>query len=533
MVIWLVSREYAGIAEAGGVKNVSCSLCENLVRLGHKVTLFIPKYGCTDFTNVSYYQKSVVPPIPVFVSGKNESVSFDTGVISGVEIVFVCHPQFEEKDGVYTYTEQEEKQDPSKIRGSGHKDALFLNVLFQKAVVAYGQYCSHEQIPDIIHCQDATTALIPTFVAESVGKNIASQIVFGRTKCIVTIHNAGPGYHHSFSSLSEAAQFTGLPIETLRRGMCAQGVEPFLLAADHATLTTVSPQYAREIMDGTTETAGLSEEFRARRIQIEGITNGIEFDKYDPTDTKKSMLPYEFNPIKKDLSGKYHCRKVFMEQFSFNSEVQKTATKVTGIEQCGNLSYGSASDPCEPVYITYHGRIVRQKGIDVLAEAADLILSKDLPVRFIFIGQGEPALENELAVLSLKYSGKCIFLRGYDRKLTRLCTAVADFIALPSKFEPCGLEDFIAQLFGTIPIAHATGGLCKIIDEQTGFLYWPDTAEELASIIKSLIMLKQAEPELFNNMISYAAQYVKEHYSWRTVVKEQYLKLYKSLLDKK
>lgn len=534
MVVWVVSREYAGLAEAGGVKNVACSLSENLVRLGQKVMLFIPFYGCTDLSRVKYYNAGMLPPVQVEVAGRQETVSFASGILDGVEIVFVCHHAFAEKLAVYTYTERDERDNPEHRRGSGHKDVLFLNTLFQKAVVAYANSCSHEQIPDIIHCQDATTALVPVFVMQRTQSDMTGMILFAHTKCIVTIHNAGPGYHHSFSSVDEAEYYTGLPKSVVEKGLNGITVEPFILAALNAQITTVSPQYAEEIISGTTDTAGLSEEFKARHIKIEGITNGIEFDKYDPTDINKSLLPYAFNPAQQDLVGKYKCRALFLKEYAMIPEEDNLqAQKVDGIEQVGHIETGCASDPCEPVFIAYHGRLVRQKGIDVLAEAANMLLEKGEPVRFIFIGQGEPELEDQLAVLSLKYSGKCIFLRGYDRSLTRLCTAVADFIALPSKFEPCGLEDFIAQLFGTLPIAHATGGLCKIIDEQTGFLFKPDTAEELASMITSLIKLKQADSDIFNTMIAYAAKYVREKYSWRTVVEDEYMALYKKLLSRK
>ena len=535
MVIWVVSREYACLAEAGGVKNVACSLSENLVRLGNKVMLFIPFYGCTDVSRVSDYTAGVIPPVEVNVMDSKETVSFSSGILDGVEIIFVCHHSFAEKLGVYTYTERDEKENPAHKRGSGHEDALFLNTLFQKAVVAFGNVCSHEQIPDIIHCQDATTAMVPVFVMERSNEDMAGRIVFARSKCVVTIHNAGPGYHHDFSSVEEAHHYTNLPKNLLEKGLNGTHVEPFLLSALNARITTVSPQYAQEILSGSTETAGLSECFKARHIEIEGITNGIEFSKYDPSDTKKSLLPYEFNPVKKDLVGKYKCRHFLLEEFATMPEEDgsKVHKDVPVIEQCGHIETGSASDPCEPVFIVYHGRIVRQKGIDILAASASKLLGDGELVRFIFIGQGEPELENELEVLSKEFPGKCIFLRGYERALARLCTAAADFIVLPSQFEPCGLEDFIAQLYGTIPVAHATGGLCKIVDEQTGYLYHPNTPEELSSIIHSLVQLKQADGDLFNNMIAHTAQYVKNTYSWRIVAKEKYMKLYHSLLAEK
>src|SRR5574344_175133 len=316
MVIWLVSREYAGIAEAGGVKNVSCSLSENLVKIGNKVLAFIPYYGCTDLSNVQNFKKNAFASVQVTVLGRRETVQFASGTCSGVEIVFICHHLFAEKQGVYTYTEAEEKKNPKHVRGTGHEDMLFLNMLFQKAVTSFGNVCLPEQMPDIVQCQDATTALIPIFIQQAASANMEGQIVFSHTKCVVTIHNAGPGYHHEFSSVAEAERYTDLPEAILRKGLNGDKVEPFLLATINACITTVSPQYAEEIISGTTETAGLTEGFRERHTEIKGITNGIEFSKYYPTDTKKSLLPFAFNPAKKDLIGKYKCRHFFLEQFA-------------------------------------------------------------------------------------------------------------------------------------------------------------------------------------------------------------------------
>jgi len=534
MVVWVASREYAGIAEAGGVKNVTCSLCENLVRLGNKVIAFLPLYGCSDLQNVTSFQKNDLMNTEISVHGKLEKVQYATGWSCGVEIVFVCHPSFAEKRAVYTYTAEEERLNNSHVHGTGHEDALFLNTLFQKAVVSFASFCQPDQIPDIVHCQDATTAIIPTFIKYAAETAMTERIVFSHTKCVVTIHNAGPGYHHEFPSAQECIAYTGLPLEAVEKSMNGDRVEPFLLASLNAQLTTVSPQYAKEIADGTTQTAGLSESFKYHHIIIKGITNGIEFSKYDPSDIKKSLLPFVFNPARKDLLGKYHCRRFFLEKFFDDSTADGSPVETyQGIEQFGHLETGSAADPCEPVFLSYHGRIVRQKGIDILAGAASYLLAHDALVRFIFIGQGEQSLENELIDLSRKYPGKCLFLRGYNRSLARLCIAVADFAVFPSTFEPCGLEDFIAQVYGTIPIAHATGGLCKIIDEQTGFLYKENTDAEISEIIQSLVTLKQAEGDLFNNMIAYTASYVRQHYSWRTVVKEKYIPLYTALLGKK
>lgn len=519
MNIWSVSREYAGIAEAGGVKNVARSLAEALVRRGHKVTLFIPLYACTDIDAVEQFECVWHEPVFVNRSGTSVPVSFCHGMLNGVDIVFISHRQFAEKKAVYVYTQEDENVIPSHRHGTGHVDALELNAIFQKAVVAFGDTCAQSEAPDIIHCQDATAALVPSLMHFKMQLSPLSAQFYEHTKCVVTIHNAGPGYHHHFDSLQSAAYITSLPESMLKEGLVGQRVEPFMLASRYARLTTVSPQYAREILDGTTETDGLGQAFKAGGITITGITNGIDFDNYDPRDTHKSHLPFAFNPEYKELDGKYKCRTVLIQQYA-----SLDAQRVSGVSRFGHLA-----PQTEPfVLISYHGRIVHQKGIGTLIEASRILLQKQLPVKIVCTGQGESELEDMLASLSREFVGRFVFFKGYDRSLARLCTASADFSVFPSLFEPCGLEDFISQLYGTIPVAHATGGLCKIIDEETGFLYKPGTCEKLLEILEPLVRIKASAPDIFLPMISFAAKNTHALYNWQHVA-AQYETLYSEL----
>jgi starch synthase len=110
--IWQVSREYAGIAEAGGVKNVTTSLCEELAKEGHDVSLFMPLYGCSCTNSLENYKKDFVGETSVCVCGKNHKIGFDVAYTHGVRIIFVKHPAFAEKNGVYTYTVEDEKKRP-------------------------------------------------------------------------------------------------------------------------------------------------------------------------------------------------------------------------------------------------------------------------------------------------------------------------------------------------------------------------------------------------------------------------------------
>ena len=139
--IWLVSREYAGIAEAGGVKNVACSLAENLLHLGHKICVFIPLYGCTDLSHVNNFSEIWRDSVSFDINGTSVKVSFSRGIFNGVQIIFIRHNSFSEKKAVYTYSFDEQKQNPEHRQGEGHIDKDFLNMLFQKAVVCYSKNC--------------------------------------------------------------------------------------------------------------------------------------------------------------------------------------------------------------------------------------------------------------------------------------------------------------------------------------------------------------------------------------------------------
>lgn len=516
MNIWLVSREYAGIAEAGGVKNVATSLCESLAKLGHKVTLFIPFYGCTDLSNVKECNAGLENyPAQIELCNKTEKVFFFTGIMNGVNIVFIRHPSFTEKKAVYTYTEEDELKNPQHKKGQGHFDVNFLNTLFQKAVIKYGELYCADSIPDVVHCQDATTAMVASYGYFSKA--------FGSTKFIVTIHNAGPGYHHSFANIKDAAFYTGLNQDYLKKGLCQNGsastVEPFILAGFNSTVTTVSPEYAKEILEDRTDTAGLSQAFNKNKIHITGITNGIDFSRYEPFDTKKSLLPFAYNPSALELDGKYKGRAYLLQNFASKNNDSLPAE----LTQYGYIDSDKEEDS---VYIAYHGRVVHQKGIEVMCDAAEKLLYKNLNVKFIFAGQGSPELEERLAYMAKKFAGSVIYLKGYEKVSARLAIAAADFSLHPSWFEPCGLEDFIAQTFGTLPVAHGTGGLKKIIDGKTGWLYQPNSAEKLSELLEKLIqMVKEQGRKVLYPMIKEASDYIHQNYSWDKVALE-YEKIY-------
>nr|MCR4790092.1 glycogen/starch synthase [Treponemataceae bacterium] len=508
--VWIVTREFAHIAEAGGVKNVASSLAIDLKKSGISTKVFIPLYACTDLSAVIDYKKSLLPECHIMVDEVDYKVDFYEGNFEGVPIVFVSNPIFSEKKAVYVYTQKDQLENPQHICGNGHFDSFQMNSLFEQSVLHYG--FMKNEVPQIIHCQDAATSLTSVFA-----RNVYPFVRFySSTKFIVTIHNAGPGYLQSFPNLDYARKITNLPLNVLKKGIAyynPSSIEPFLLAATSSVLTTVSPWYARELYDTGNQFCLLARDFIENQINVIGITNGIDYENYDPLDKKVSTLEYEFSPIDGDFEGKYKCRSDFFEL------LKKDYPSVPGLEVFGNLSQVSDST----TVFVYQGRMVSQKGIEVLSEAAERILSEKRDVCFIVHGQGQTYLECVQAELGNKYSGRFIYLKGYDRKIARTSVAVSDFLLLPSLFEPCCLEDFIGQIYGTIPIAHAVGGLNKIIDGQTGFLYENNSSNALYIQMMRCIDMMKTESEKIKNIRIQAARSVRDNFSWQKIIEEKYI----------
>ena len=510
--------ECAGIAEAGGVKNVTFSLCKEFSDLKHKVTLFIPVFKCNSWDLIENF--AITVQAEVELCGKKELVKYYKADCKdgGFSVVFVNHKCFYEKEAVYTYTEHEQQLNPEHKKGEGHKDSLFMDVLFQKAVCEYGKRIPRSEIPEILHCQDASTAMIPGF--------IRSVKAFSKTKTVVTIHNAGPAYHHNFTSIGEAAWHTGFDSELLENSLNGKSVEPFLIAANcGAELTTVSERYAQELLNPFNRdiTDGLSPLFAEKKVKITGITNGFDFDRYNPEDKSASLLPFEFSPEKNELDGKLKCRKFFIQNIVNTDNYDCSGVKKFGKLEC-SPSY------TKEIFIAYHGRITGQKGISVLTRAIPAILSNFDNVRFVITGQGEQVLEEELINLTQRYKGKIAFMNGYNRVVARLTSAICDFIVLPSYFEPCGLEDFIAQVYGTVPVAHATGGLTKIENEKTGFLYSNNTHECLIAKLSEVIMIYNLKNSKITKIAKAGAQSVHKEFYWKNIVKNKYLPFFKEIL---
>lgn len=539
--IWMVTREYDGLAGAGGVKDVSRQLSEALVRSGRQVSVVLPLYGFMDPVSLGFVPTGIsffvdMPYVGVErrewvqiyaqkpVAGKQNrskkpkksgAAGRDT-IWGGVRIYLVDAERFMEKNSVYTYTAKEEAANPSFRQGVGHIDYFAMNVLLQKAAI--GLMINKRERPDIIHCHDAHTAILPAMVRETEGY----RHYFSKTNMVVTIHNAGIGYHQEVPDLPFAQTITGLPSRVINDNLLDNNFDPFLAAASYAVMNTVSENYARELRESETDglTGWLGHRLMARGIKLEGVTNGINPADFDPSKPKKLGLPAGFDLRKKNLGGKQTCRQKLTQDLAENHSIKSI---YGSISQTGFLD----DKPGQPLF-TFVGRFSQQKGVDKLLGALETLLQADPDFQVLIFGTGTKEIEQSLLNLANKQenTGRLAVLLGYDTQVANQVYAAGDFFLVPSQYEPCGLTDFIAQLFGNLPIVHYIGGLVKVIDGTTGFTYRENSSAALAEAMKRAMKIFREEPDKILAMQKAAVDNIYDHYTW-DVVLNQYITLYR------
>lgn len=522
--VWMLAREYGRLAGAGGVKDVVVQLSKTLARWnGRKVNVVLPCYGFID-PPANGFQELVDPQQPGRLLEINvamnyvgrereERVRVWHRVQDKVSIYLLEAERFLEKSGVYTYTRQEQQRESWKMQGTGHFDFFAMNVLLQKATLDL--MIVLDERPQIIHCHDGHTAITPALMRECPGY----RHYFRNSAAVVTIHNGGVGYHQEVSDLEFVQAVTGLPMRVILASCLEHSFDPFIAAGDYASITTVSDNYARELQESDSDylTGWLGHRLRDRGITIAGITNGIDPADFDPRQPDAVGIAAGYDPAdeKDDLSGKRICKQALFQEMASPPDLEDE-------KRFGFLD----DDPEQPLF-TFIGRLSDQKGVDILIAAVQLLLAADSSVRFVCLGSGGPREEDALARIAGqdRHAGRVCFIRGFDPKLANRIYAAGDFFVIPSRYEPCGLTDYIAQLFGNVPVVHHVGGLVKVIDGETGFAYRDNTPEQCAeAMLRALAAF--ADRQLLRRLQKQAVDRIYRHHTWAEVMKD-YLQLYR------
>ena len=510
--IWMLTREYDSVAGAGGVKDVSRQLAEALVRLKKSVTVVLPSYGFLQPAKLGFKQLPISYDVDMNYTAEDrrETVTIWKNTLQGVTLYLLDADRYREKQSIYTYTAEEEANNPYQVKGTGHFDYFAMNVLLQKATLDLLVILGEK--PDIIHCQDGHTAILPAMLREGT----VYRHFFSSTAALVTIHNAGHGHHQEVRDLPFARAVTGLPDNLIQNNLLDGAFDPFLAASSYAVLNTVSENYAKELREGDDDslTGWLGHRLMTRGIRLEGITNGFNHEDFDTTRPGQLGLAAAFNPASGDLAGKSICKQKLLDSLSLQNPA--------GVNSFGSLT----NEPDKPLF-TLIGRLTPQKGVDILVPALETLLESEKEIRILILGSGSKDFEQALANLAQKKEneGRICLLIGYDPLLANQIYAAGDFFLIPSKYEPCGLTDYIAQLAGNLPVVHHVGGLVKVKDGVSGFAFAEYEADALTAAMRRAMKIFKESPEQILQMQKAAAKLIRENFTWDQVVL-RYLELY-------
>lgn len=376
-------------------------------------------------------------------------------------------------------------------QGQAYPDNAERFVFFSRAILALAEFLG---LPDICHVHDWHTALVPAFLRADGARYPWAD----KTRTVLTIHNLA--YQGDFWPLDwhllnlDDRYFSFDALEAWGRINFLKGGISFADA-----ITTVSPTYAREIQ--TPEYGcGLDAVLRYRQNRVVGILNGVDLEAWDPR--RDPFLPEHYGPG--DTAGKRVCKQKLLETLGFEAEVQAPLAGVVA-------------------------RLVEQKGIDLLIEAIPALVARGVPL--VVLGQGDPKWEEALRRRHTEYPGRVAVRIAFDETLAHQIEAGADLFLMPSRFEPCGLNQMYSQLYGTIPIVHATGGLAdSVIDADehprrgTGFCFRPCTRQAFLSALDRALRW-YADPVRWQSLVSRA---MRQDFSWDRPA-ERYHELYERL----
>ncbi len=414
--IMIAGSEAVPFIKTGGLADVVDAVARGLAGRGHDVTLILPKYrdlktAGVEFTNAG---KVLVP-----IDGRVESANLLVGRREGVRVVLLEHPEFYERQGG-PYAAKHAALGLSAYDAAGIDDADERFGFYARAALEAMRVLDIK--PDVIHAHDWHAALIPSFLKTAAYKD---DPFFADTKTALTIHNIA--FQGAFA-LTTALKL-GFDEAHLEHNEGANYLKSGITHAD--AVTTVSPTYAREIVENPLFGMGLEEPLRARD-EVHGILNGIDPALYDPATDPLLVRNYGVDDV---AEGK---------------AANKAALQA---------KLGLDAAPEAPLFVVA-SRLAHQKGIDMIFDsAADIVR---LGGQLAIMGTGDAETEALRAALVLAFPGK-VAAHPFDENAVRLLFAAADFLLMPSRFEPCGLSQLIAQRYGALPIVTSTGGLADTV----------------------------------------------------------------------
>ena len=479
--VLFVASEGVPFAKTGGLADVVGTLPPALQELGVEVRVLLPYYGAV--------KQGKIPTARV---AENLEVALPEPLNLTFDLMASTSPDYP-----YWFVARDEFYERSQLYGTpkgDYFDNLERFTFFSAAVLPACQAMDFK--PDLIHCHDWQSALVPVYLRNRWG----GEEVMAGTKSILTIHNL------AYQGLFPRNKFYLLGLDLSLFGM--DGLEYYdqinllkggIIGAD--AITTVSPRYSQEIQ--TPEFgSGLEGVLRNRAADLYGILNGVDYREWSPETDK--LLPANFS--RDDLKGKAADKAALMEAFGLNKKLAKA-----------------------PI-LAMISRLADQKGFDLVAQVLPQLMTQEVMV--VILGTGDERYHRWLAAEAPKYQGKLGVMVAFDNKLAHLMEAGADMFLMPSRFEPCGLNQIYSMKYGTIPIVRETGGLADTVtpvgsptEPGTGFVFSDYTPEAFLKAIHTALEAYKDE-QLWLRIMANA---MSQDFSW-TKSAQKYLELYKQLV---
>lgn len=482
MNIVFAASECVPFSKTGGLADVAGALPQALAALGHNVSIYLPKYKQTRVPDGKVALRSVTIP---FDDQYRFCSVIDGGRRSGVQFYFVDYPPFFDRDALYG------------TPAGDYPDNAERFALYSRAVIEASKILGP---PDIFHCHDWQTSLVPILLRTS----YVDDPVFQNTATVFTIHNMG--YQGLFPP--DTLPLLMLPWDLFTMDKMefwgkANFLKGALVFSDH--ITTVSRKYAQEIQTGEYG-FGLDGVLRSRAGTVSGILNGVDYKEWNPETDK--LIVRQYSPD--HLDGKRECKYDLLRQF--------------GIENAKNAEL--------PV-MGIVSRFAAQKGFDLIAEIAEDLAR--LPVILTILGSGDKEYQDLFQRLNRQYPEKFALKVAYDNVLAHKIEAGADMFLMPSRYEPSGLNQMYSLKYGTVPIVRATGGLDDSIDpwdaatgKGTGFKFSGYTGSALLATVHEAL-------SAFNDKAGWKKLMLngmRKDFSW-TVSAREYVKIYERLVPPK
>jgi starch synthase len=489
MYVVMITPECAPVAKVGGLGDVAQGLSYELSIRGNSVELILPKYDCMRYDRIWGLSPSFQG---LMVPFHGELIHCDVwfGFIDGLKCYFIdphSHHLFFNRGVFY-----------------GHRDDVERFAFFCRAALEFLHKAGKN--PDIIHCHDWQTGIVPLLLFE-----LYKYQGFTHPRVCYTIHNIG---HQGLTSEHTLRQVGIDPGYHMRTDRCQDDYSPYTVNLMKTGIvfsnfiTTVSPRYAEEVRTSTLG-HGLQPVLNRHSDRFSGVLNGIDYNVWNPEIDRHIPFPYTVE----NIAGKYSNSQALRDRLLLRQESKPIVSVV--------------------------GRLDRQKGVELVRHAMFYALSH--ACQFVLLGSSPDAkINHDFWRLKHQFNDNpdCHLELAYNEELSHLIYAGADMIVIPSIYEPCGLTQMIGMKYGTVPIVRNTGGLAdtvfdadhspRPVDERNGYVFNDYNYEGLESAMSRAIDRWYADPDGFRQL---AINAMNTDYSWNLPASE-YLAIYERIREK-